>query len=109
MAREQIGEAFGKVCMLAGALGVKGINALPGCWEHAIDGTWWIALNGHAEPTECSRGASVPPYEMYVECNGWPAGILSPGDGVIAAGEGANEDTLIAAIDAALAAAKGAT
>ena len=35
----------------------------------------------------------------YVEYNGFPAGLLTPmGDGCIAAGEAANEDTFIAAL-----------
>ena len=34
--------------------------------------------------------------------NGWPAGIIDPMGGIIAAGAAANEDTFIAAIEADL-------
>ena len=61
-----------------------------------VDGAWKITINGKSEACD-----NIPPYGVLVEFNGWPAGILDPGGGVIAAGEAANEDTLIAALKVA--------
>lgn len=94
-------EAFAEVCGLALRLGARSIKDLPGCWEHQIDAQWWVALNGHNEPIKCSSGVEVPPYTMYVMYNGWPAGLISPAGGTMAAGAAANEDTFIAVVKAA--------
>ena len=97
----RVAECFSKVAELAIALGVEGINKLPGCWEHQVDEHWRIHVNGHMELVD-----GIKPYEMMVWFNGWPAGIVHPVlGGVIAVGEIANEDTFIAALDAALDAA----
>ena len=97
----QVAECFSKVAELAIALGVEGINKLPGCWEHHVDDHWLIKVNGHTEPV-----GDIKPYEMMVWFNDWPAGIIHPiTGGVIAAGTLANEDTFIAALDAAILAA----
>lgn len=81
--------------------GVKSIKDLPACWEAAVGDHWWIAVNGHGVPVACSHGGDVPPFSAFVEFNGWPAGILDPMGGVIAAGELANEQTFRAALEAA--------
>jgi len=94
-------EVFVRIAELALALGVRGIGNLPGCWEHDVDGVWWIAMNGRATAAKCSRGPEVAPFTAYVEFNGWPAGLVTPGGGVIAAGEAANERALIEALVAA--------
>jgi hypothetical protein len=87
---------------LASVLGVANVTMLPGCWEHQVDSQWWFALNGKTTPTKCSKGITVPPFHFYVEFNGWPAGIFHiTGSGEFAAGTAANEDTFIAAVDAA--------
>lgn len=95
---ERIVEAMMRVVELAEKLGVTKINEMDGCWEHQVDEKWWIACNGHQETTRNSHGAEVPPFHVYVEYNGWPAGLINPRQGVIAAGEGANERTFIAAL-----------
>lgn len=59
----------------------------------AIDDTWSFRINGH--PTQQD---SIPAYHLSLEYNGFPAGIFGPGGGIIAAGEGANEDALIRAL-----------
>ena len=41
-------------------------------------------------------------YTVAVWYQGWLAGLFTPFGGVFAAGEGANEDTFLAAIDTAL-------
>ena len=98
-----IPECFYKVAELALALGVEKINTLPGCWEHQVDEHWRIKVNAREEPID-----DIKPYEMIVWFNGWPAGIVHPvHGGVIAAGALANEDTFIAALDAAILAAGG--
>ena len=92
---------FAEVVDLAGRMGVKRIDKLPACWEVDLGGGWWFAVNGHTKPVKCSRGPVVDPVHCYVEFHGWPAGLVTPGGGTIAAGELANEDTLIAALRAA--------
>lgn len=94
-------EVFAEIAALAQRLGVRSIKDLPGCWEHDVDGHWWIAVNGHRIPMKCSRGPEVHPFTVYVEWKGWPAGIITPDGGTLAAGDAANEDALIAALKAA--------
>lgn len=93
------------VFMLLADLGIKGdaspLHKFEHCWEKQIDERWWIAMNGHREPRKCSKGTEVQPFNCYVEYNGWPAGILDPFGGILAAGECANEDTFIKALRAA--------
>lgn len=81
--------------------GAEDIKSLPGCYEADVDGTWWIAINGHSGPIECSRGGEVLPFHVYVEFNGWPAGVLGPAGGILAGSEAANEETFIAALEEA--------
>lgn len=83
--------------------GAAPINKNPGCWERQI-GEWWIAVNGQQDTEKCSHGAEVPPFNCYVEFNGWPAGLFDPTGGIIAAGDAANEETFAAAVEAAIAA-----
>ena len=94
--------AFGLTIELGYELGVRDISKLDGCHELAIDDHWWIAVNGHKEPTRCSRGPMVDPFAIYVEFNGFPAGILDSGGGCIAAGESANHDSYVQAVTAAV-------
>lgn len=94
---------FLKLADLALAHGIKGIKQLPACWEVQIDEHWWAAVNGHDKPTACSRSVMpVPAFSAYLQFNGWPAGMLDPFGGFLAAGHLANEANLIAAIDAAI-------
>ena len=93
-----VAEAFAEIAALAQSLGVTEINGLPGCWEHQVDKRWWFAVNGHREAVECSRGFVIDPFDCYIEYNGWPAGSIHPGGGIIAGGEGANEDNFIEAL-----------
>jgi hypothetical protein len=99
-------EIFAKCCDLATALGHAGINKLPGCLEIEVDEHWWFAINAHKDAVHCSKETDVPGGHIYVMFNGWPAGILTYNDGCLAAGAAANEDTLIAALDAAIAKAE---
>lgn len=54
------------------------------------DRGWGAKLNPTSDEID-----GVGPCEIYVTWNGWPAGILDPSGGVIAAGEAANEDAFI--------------
>jgi hypothetical protein len=96
-----LSEAFLEIAQLARRLGVEKINQLPGCWEHQIDKQWWVAVNAKAEAVTCSHGPDVPRFSAYVECNGWPAGLINPVEGVFAAGAFMNEDSFIDALKAA--------
>lgn len=96
---KEICEVILKVAELADALKVKPMNQFEGCWEYQINDNWFIAVNGHKQPTKTSKGTEVPPFNGYVEYNGWPAGIFNPFGGGFIAGVDANEDAFIAAID----------
>ena len=95
-------EAFGVLAELGIALDAAPLTKHAGCWECQIDKQWLIAVNGHKQPMRW-RDITVDPFHCYVEYNGWPAGIFTPYGGTIAAGEGANEDTFIAAMQTRLA------
>lgn len=90
--------------------GIPGIGKLPGLWERKLDERWTIWVNGHTEPLPAGSldGAKmqVLPGDCYVEYNGWPAGSFSliNGQGMIAAGSGANYQTFCAALRDAAAA-----
>ena len=94
-----IKEAFGKIATLGNLLGAGPLNKWPACWEIDVDERWAIAVNGHRNTRKDSRGGDVPPYHASIWYNGWPAGLISPVQGVIAAGSEANEDNFIAALD----------
>ena len=96
---------FEAVIEMCFRLGVREIDNLEGCWECQIDDDWWIAVNGHKDPCEAKppqheKTIEVPPFTAYVEYNGWPAGLLDPKGGIIAAGDYANEQTFVAACEA---------
>lgn len=93
----QVTEAFGRLAELGSALGVR-LNLLPGTWRYQVDDQWHIEMNGHKEALPNKIGVPIEPYQCHIEFNGWPAGVLDPFGGVIAAGECANEDTFIEAI-----------
>lgn len=96
-------ESFAEIVELATRLGVTDIVKLPGCWEHKVDEHWFFALNAHEDErltTETATPQKVPPGQVYVEFNGWPAGIFGIDGGIIAAGALANEDTFIKALKA---------
>ncbi len=86
--------------LMGEALGAK----LGPVWEHQVDKQWYFAVNRSKETQTVKRTSLVDigRGEIYIEYNGWPAGTIDPKGGIIAAGEGANEDTFIAALDAAI-------
>jgi hypothetical protein len=95
-------EAFMRCVELAIALKIPKLPDHDGCWEHQVDDTWFIAMNGHKEKQVLKgREIAIEPYTVYVQYNGWPAGLFDYYGGTIAAGEGANENTFIAALVAA--------
>lgn len=61
-----------------------------------VDEQWSYTINGYGIERD-----KIPPYHASIVFNGWPAGIVGAHTGVIAAGEAANEDALIAALRAA--------
>lgn len=97
----QISEAFLKIGDLCVAADAAPLNKHAGCWEYQVDERWWIAVNGHPEPTRNSDNFEVAPFTAVVKYNGWPAGVLDPSGGIIAAGECANEGAFIEALIAA--------
>ena len=57
-------------------------------------GKWTIESHAHERLID-----ELPPYTMRLSYNGWPAGIVNSGGGIIAAGEAANEGTFIEALE----------
>lgn len=102
---QQVCEAFDLIAQLCIAMNEHPLTKHAGCWECVIDGRWKIAVNGHDEPKVSSLNPEgIDPFHCHVEYNGWPAGILNPYGGVIAAGAAANEDAFIKAIRTKIAA-----
>ena len=102
----KIAAAFSAIVDYGLSIGVSNLEDRPGLWEVQIDEHWFIALNPHEKTLESSHGPKVKFGQCYVEFNGWPAGILYPEGGIIAAGAIANEQTLIAALKEAMQKAK---
>jgi hypothetical protein len=98
---ETLCAAYCAVVDYALAKRVTNLIMRPGVWEDKIDAHWWIAVNPHHETLKTSTGASVQFGELYIEFNGWPAGIITPHGGPMCAGQIANEDAFIAAVQAA--------
>lgn len=94
---QPLSSVFWLITELATQLGVSKINQLEGCWVCQVDEQWLLAVNAHPTETKYNE-ANVLPFCAWIEYNGWPAGMINPFEGVIAAGEGANEDTLITAL-----------
>ena len=89
-----------------------GVAPLDGkVWEYQVDEQWWFAINGNKNPRGCSRlakhegtASEIPPFCIYVEFNGWPAGLFHPiHGGQFAAGSAANEGAFIRALEQCLA------
>ncbi len=81
--------------------GAKDLKNLDGCWEqrwqHAGN-EWFVAIHGNSSPRKCSTGAEIPALTFWVECNGWPAGIVDMFGWALAAGSVINEDAFRAAL-----------
>ncbi len=101
-----VSEAFAAIIHFGLAMGMKDMGKRPGLWEQAVDEHWLIVLNPHKEVLKSSQGIQVPFGRCYIEFNGWPAGMIDPYGGVIAAGELANEAEFIAALKVATEKAK---
>lgn len=95
---ENIPEAFAAVVELGLALGAAPLNKFHACWECDIDDQWHISFNGHRETKKSRDGLNVPAFTLCVTFNGFPAGLIDPRGGVLAAGEAANEETFLAAV-----------
>lgn len=79
-------------------LGASDLRNRPGLYVFDVDDHWRVELNAHPEEIE-----GVPGFHARVNFCDWPAGVLSPIGGVIAAGAAANEDTFIEALQERLA------
>jgi len=97
-----ISEAMAKIAdlLIARKLPMPLRDHYKGVCSIKIDDTWSVAVNGHDTEKD-----GVPAFHASIEYNGWPAGIVGVHGGIVCAGECANENTLIAALDAAIASA----
>jgi hypothetical protein len=109
---------FEKILDLHTALGLPPLNQIVGGWAQPLPGGWHMVVNGGDNAIEAKipgfMTVTVPPYAASFWFNGFYAGEIRPyvnrdgqvcEDGFIAAGEAANQETLIAAFDAAISAA----
>jgi len=100
-------EMFDKMVQLGLLLGVRNIKDFEGAWVQKVDEQWTFAINGKDETLEVrpdeTMGARLKFGHAAIWFNGWLAGIITPYGGEFAAGSAANEDTFIAALDAAIA------
>jgi hypothetical protein len=98
-------EAMGLIAELAIRDGMSNLpSKVASCWERVIDDDWTVAVNPHPTPRDY-RGSAIQPYHCHVYWRDWPAGILTPFEGVMAAhpdAEGANEAHLIRSLRTAL-------
>ena len=100
----KIVRAFLAVAELAKKDGLSNLNQLPDCWERKIGEEWWIALNAHDTPKlaksvdgcSAAEGFLVPPFSVYAERNGFPAGYFNASGGVFMR---STEDEFIAAVE----------
>lgn len=90
-------------CALAKKDGVIPVSTAPnGVYDRRV-GLWRVVFNGTGEAKDRAENhPELPPFAVYVEYNGWPAGIIDPRGGILAAGMAANEDSFIADIEADL-------
>jgi hypothetical protein len=79
--------------MANGYTNLREITEQDSLFEFSIDENWSGAINPWSETVN-----HVLPFHAKIVFNGWPAGLISPFDGVIAAGMAANEETFISAI-----------
>ena len=77
--------------------GYSNLKAYPGIASASV-GDWTIEVHTQSGQ-ETDR---LPAFFVRVKWNGWPAGVITPAGGTIAAGELANEDTLVEALKEAL-------
>lgn len=98
--QEQISVLMLAIGALHKARGGQPLCRVPGLHHMVIDDQWQLWLNGHREPLPLPHlpGTPVAPFNCYVEFNGFPAGSFSSFGGLLAAGEAANEETLLAAL-----------
>lgn len=66
-------------------------------WKRKIDERWTMAVNGSKERIE-----NVPAFSIYVDFNGWPAGLIDTRGCSFAAGTLANLETFNEALQKAL-------
>ena len=98
-------EAYIKACEFINIIIGKSLIEMSGKrWAGNIDKNWQIAIHANKDQEvefkpEGTMGGKAGFGIMLVWFNGWLAGMLDPGGGVIAAGELANEDRFIKAID----------
>lgn len=103
--RKGLSIAFLRIAELATASGLEkgAITRMYGAWRYKLitDDRWEFAVNGHKEAvvSPLLPNTNIEPFEAYVEYNGWPFATIGPYGGQMGAGELANEDTFIEALE----------
>jgi hypothetical protein len=94
-----ISVVFGLIAMLTAAK--SAVVPVPrGIHTVQVNDEWEFTLNTGFIATD-----TLPLFHASVKFNGWPAGLVNPGGGCIAAGEAANEKTFTEALRVACLAA----
>ena len=93
---EKINAVFFLVAEIGYAQGVRDLKNKPP-WVLEF-GSWKIVTNGKDKPVQWER-TWIPPFSMYIEFNGWPAGTLNAHGGGMVAGGIANEAILISELE----------
>lgn len=98
---EKTVEKINEIFVLAAELAIKdGAVPIEEMYVRKINDSFTIVINSDKEREY--KGMKIPPFHMYVEYNGLPAGLLDPWDGFIASGKMVNENALIKALKTAL-------
>ena len=103
---------FDKIVALQTARGLGPLNTMPQGWHQPLPNGWHMVVNGSPGVIEAKipdfMTVTVEPFTAAFWYNGWYAGAIRPfvdgagqlgEEGWVAAGDGANEATLIAAMD----------
>lgn len=101
-------DIFEDVCRLHEALGIAPLNTMPQGWTQDLAGGWTFIVNGNETALNINAPdrmqVTVQPFHAVFWFRGWLAGdVLPMAGGWLAAGEGANAETLHAAFEQAIA------
>jgi len=108
-ARRDVGipVAYMRIMDAMESAGIREIQKLPGAAVLEVDKNWTVAGHCKEKSIEVDPGRggmkmTLDPFDFAVWWNGWVAGVVGPIGGIVVghpSSEGANEDTLIAALE----------
>lgn len=101
-------DVFEDIIRLHEALGLAPLNTMPQGWTQDLPGGWTFIVNGNETDLKVDASDKMPivvaPFHAVFWFRGWIAGdVLPMAGGWLAAGSGANAQTLHAAFEQAIA------